>query len=40
MSKKLQRIWMCTECKARIKRITGEKFPAPKECDCGNKKFV
>jgi len=38
-SKKLKSIWKCKKCNCRIKRITGEKFEKPKECECGSREF-
>lgn len=39
-SKKLKSIWMCCNCRARTKMITGEKFKKPDVCECGSKEFV
>lgn len=39
-NKRLKKIWMCCNCRARIKRITGEEFEKPNICECGSKDFV
>lgn len=38
-NKKFKSIWMCCNCRARIKMITGEAFEKPRLCECGSKDF-
>lgn len=38
-NKRFKRIWMCCNCRARTKLITGEEFEKPDICECECKEF-